>query len=309
MYLYIFPSRDYAVGSVSGVLASFVAVLSAHPIESVKVRMQTAQHLQSDASGQGFVGGLRALLRNPYAGVGPHLLQYALLNSVRFGSYAYAQAYFQRQAEQRRRAEESDGSWARPLGEAFACGAFSGLCVAASLHPLFVVKTHQQVNRLGVLEAASKLWQGEGLQGLYRTYLAGFVRFPFALGVFFSSYEALKRFVVFPASSEKTEVQQGAVSNYAQRAAFGAIAGMLCWTSVFPLDVVQSRVIGEAKYGPARQYPGAISAFRTLYRQEGLSAFSRGYSAVLIRAGPVNAVLLPVNDALKPLAERLLPQA
>merc|ERR1712050_191692 len=89
----------------------------------------------------------------------------------------------------------------------------------------------------------------------------------------------------------------------------GAVAGVACWTSVYPLDVVQSRVIGEAQYGASRKYPGALSCFATLYREEGLRAFTRGYSAVLLRSGPVNAVLLPVNDLMTPLADRLLPRA
>ena len=42
-------------------------------------------------------------------------------------------------------------------------------------------------------------------------------------------------------------------------------------------------------------------------QEAGLGGFTRGYSAVLLRAGPVNAVLLPMNEAAQPLVERLLP--
>ena len=89
----------------------------------------------------------------------------------------------------------------------------------------------------------------------------------------------------------------------------GAIGGITYWTSVYPLDMVQSRVIGEAQFGAAHSYPGVLSCFSQLYREEGLRAFTRGYSAVLVRSGPVNAVLLPVNDAMAPMADWLLPKA
>lgn len=284
MYLLVFPNRDYAVGAVSGVMAATVAVFFAHPIEAVKVRIQSEQPGSSPA---GFTWHrLVQLLRRPYSGIGPHLLQYSALNFIRFGSFAAAKAYFERQ-----HAEGAPGSQVAPLPlhELFQCGAFSGLCIAAVLHPLWVVKTHQQANRISIAEALCRLWQGEGVRGFFRGYASGFVRFPIALGVFFTSYEALKRPEVLG------------------RAGSGAVAGALCWTSIFPLDVVQSRMMGEATYGNGRIYTSAFTGFARIYRQEGLLGFTRGYSAVLLRSGPVNAVLLPVSDAVQPLAERLLP--
>ncbi|CAE7825984.1 Slc25a29 [Symbiodinium sp. CCMP2592] len=293
MYLWVFPNRDYAVGAISGVVASCAAVGLSHPIEAVKVRMQTAQHLEPGAASTS-LGRLAGLLQRPYYGVGPHLVQYMLLNSVRFGSYQAAQGYLQRRAGER-------PLW---LSEIFGAGAFSGFCVAALLHPLFVVKTHQQVNRLSTPQAAKRLWQGEGPKGLFRTFFAGFARFPLALGVFFSSYEAMKRSSsLWPFDRLGSEVAAVQLRN----SVYGAIAGVFCWTSVFPLDVVQSRVMGEAAYGADRKYTGVVACARELYRVEGLKAFVRGYSAVLMRAGPVNAVLFPAVDFLKPVVDKSLP--
>lgn len=276
MYYCFFPNRDYAVGALSGIFASCVAVLLSHPIESVKVRMQTAQHLSEPTAFR----RLAKLLWRPYYGIGPHLLQYMLLNSVRFGSFNAAQGYLQRRAGDRQLS----------LSEILAAGTFSGACIAATLHPLFVVKTHQQVNRLSTIEAMQRLWHGEGLPGFFRAFVSGFVRFPVALGVFFVTYEAMKRTPLFTTGI------------------YGATAGVLCWTSVFPLDVVQSRVMGEAIYGQGRQYTGVVSCTRQLFNTEGFAGFTRGYSAVLMRAGPVNAVLFPTVDMLKPLIEENLPK-
>jgi len=306
MYFYIFPNREYAVGACTGTLASTFAVLILHPVEAIKVRMQTAQHVGAEG---GLLARSALLLRRPYAGVGPHLLQYSLLNSVRFGSYAAAQGFFQRRnASSPEALGKTDlGKRQLMLSETFACGAFSGVCIAATLHPLFAIKTHQQANRLGVAEAATRLWHGEGVRGFFRAFAAGFVRFPIALGVFFTSYEALKRLSASsqPAAGGSSDPVRPVV-NF-RISASGALAGIACWTSIYPLDVVQSRVIGEAVYGPQRKYPTVSGTFATLLREEGAVSFVRGYSAVLVRSGPVNALLLPANEALAPMFERVLP--
>lgn len=304
MYLLVFPNRDYAVGAVSGVIASVAAILVAHPIDSVKVRLQRGE---SGTIGEGWGRRSAALLRRPYAGIGAHLLQYSALNFIRFGSFSALHAYFERQHA------HSGRGGLLPLLEVFWCGAFSGGCIAVLLHPLWVLKTYQQAQRVGVLEAASLMWEKEGIRGAFRGYLSGFVRFPLALGVFFTSYDALKRLESSHShgAEPRTDVPSGwsaDASRALRYAGCGACAGVLCWTSIYPLDVVQSRMMGEAATSP-RTYRSALGSFARVYREEGLRSFTRGYSAVLLRSGPVNAILLPVNDAAHPIADRLLPAA
>mmetsp|Transcript_49090 Transcript_49090/g.116854 ORF Transcript_49090/g.116854 Transcript_49090/m.116854 type:complete len:310 (+) Transcript_49090:136-1065(+) len=309
MYLIIFPNRDYAVGAVTGVAASVVALIFGHPVESIKVRLQSGE--VGRTSSEGMLSGAARLMNRPYAGFGAHLVQYSILNSVRFGSYSAAIGFF------RRRAEESGESPNRTpsLTEVFLAGSFSGCCMAAAAHPFWVVKTHQQANRLSPQEAMSRLWHGEGLRGLFRGYVSSFVRFPVALAVMFTAYEALGRAVSDAKSTTATASVEGDSRTALQsplrwlgKPLIGAVSGVLCWTSIYPLDVVQSRMLGEARYGQDRLYPSALQAFREVHREGGWKAFTRGYSAVLLRAGPVNAVLLPVNEGLHPLIQQALPQ-
>lgn len=324
MYLLVFPNRDYAVGALAGVVASAAAIFAAHPIESVKVRLQSGERGGSlDAP---WWRRVAELLRRPYCGIGPHLLQYSALNSIRFGSFAAAKGFFER-----RQAACSPGAVLLPLHETFLCGAFSGGCIAALLHPLWFVKTHQQANRLGVVEAGRRIWNAEGVRGFFRGYVSGFARFPIALGIFFASYEALKHPELLVGSDRSGKAgaalddtkQQAAhvdktpaagtggerIMQMLGRAGAGATAGVLCWTSIYPLDVVQSRMLGEAAFGQNRVYSSALTSFVKIYRTDGLRGFTRGYSAVLMRAGPINAVLFPVNDAAQPLVDSMLPPA
>ena len=145
-----------------------------------------------------------------------------------------------------------------------------------------MVKTHQQVNRISGTEACRRLFQGEGLRGFFRGYVSGFARFPLALGVFFATYEGLKRPALWreaPAFQPPptAEAGQTALATWLVRGGYGAFAGILCWTSIFPLDVVQSRMLGEAAYGADRRYAGALTSIRRIYAAEGAGAFVRGY--------------------------------
>lgn len=299
MYLWVFPNRDYAIGATGGLAASACAIFVSHPVESLKVRMQSGHF--GGGPGDSLLRRLGGLLWRPYYGIMPHLVQYSAFNSVRFGSFAAAKGHFQRR--------RGGHVGPLPLADIFLCGAFSGTCIAATLHPLFVLKTHQQVNRISLPEALGRLWHHEGVRGLFRGYLSGFARFPLALGVFFTMYEALSRPELLNLAAEPQHTTPGTVwpGWLGHCAMAGALSGIACWTSIYPLDVVQSRVMGEAAYGADRRYTGALTGFARLYQDGGPRAFLRSYSAVLVRSGPVNAVLLPASEAARPLVERLLP--
>ena len=88
----------------------------------------------------------------------------------------------------------------------------------------------------------------------------------------------------------------------------GGIAGIVTWASVFPLDVIKTRVQAQTSPGtlllgtsPDRQpllrpTPGdgrtlsAIEITREAYRLEGLRVFYRGLGICSLRAFIVNAV-------------------
>lgn len=85
----------------------------------------------------------------------------------------------------------------------------------------------------------------------------------------------------------------------------GGIAGIVTWGSVFPLDMIKTRLQAQPMYGHAiTPVPGEsqallqsqrpiLSSFqiaRETYRAEGLKAFYRGLGVCSVRAFIVNAV-------------------
>ena len=90
----------------------------------------------------------------------------------------------------------------------------------------------------------------------------------------------------------------------------GGIAGVVTWASVFPLDVIKTRlqspdVVAIESRHPAGQplleahsspEVGAVRIAKEIYRQEGFGGFFRGLGVCSIRAFVVNAV--QVSSAL-----------
>eukprot|EP00906_Rhabdomonas_costata_P024142 RCo034741 len=185
MYLWVFPSRDAAVGALSGASAGFVALLVAHPIETFKVRLQATPgpSVRSCRTLRAALGVYwRLLWVRPYSGIAIHLPQYAALNALRFAAFEAAKPWV----------------GVIPNGpppttkQLFLSGAFAGVVVAATLHPLFMLKTMQQAQRSSILPTVRALWAQEGLRGFYRTFCLGFFRYSVALGVFFSAFPWLR---------------------------------------------------------------------------------------------------------------------
>lgn len=104
-----------------------------------------------------------------------------------------------------------------------------------------------------------------------------------------------------------------------RRVAAGALAGCTAWSSIYPVDVLRSRIMAGAgrggggdggARGGGEAGGGVVRAEAVrLYRSGGARAFYRGIGATLLRAGPVAGVLLPVNDlALEALSRRYAEQ-
>ncbi|KAL4748292.1 mitochondrial substrate/solute carrier [Aspergillus terricola var. indicus] len=80
----------------------------------------------------------------------------------------------------------------------------------------------------------------------------------------------------------------------------GGIAGIVTWASVFPLDVIKTRLQANtiAAYAEARpllqvqtnkQTLGSFDLAREMYRAEGFKSFYRGIGVCSLRAFIVNA--------------------
>lgn len=121
----------------------------------------------------------------------------------------------------------------------------------------------------------------------------------------FWSYELCKRFM--------TAENEGTHQTAMKILLCGGIAGIVTWGSVFPLDMIKTRLQartipmrpsaeGQPLLRPQRQTLSAIQIAREAYRAEGMKAFYRGLGVCSIRAFIVNAVQVspPMSLVLLP---------
>ena len=78
-----------------------------------------------------------------------------------------------------------------------------------------------------------------------------------------------------------------------------ATAGIVCWTSIYPFDVVRNRIYSHHVMFPAElDTPGVTQMARMIYKEKGIGGFFKGIGPTVLRAGPVAATVLPIYDSV-----------
>ncbi|KAK3649947.1 hypothetical protein LTR56_006534 [Elasticomyces elasticus] len=204
----------------------------------------------------------------------------------------------------------------RPSGwTIWTAGALGGLATFFVSAPTELVKCRAQVSTQSSIEVTKALWKQGKLPGLYMGGGITSVRDAVGYGFYFWSYELAKRAV----STEEDSPNQRALKVLL----CGGLAGVVTWTSIFPMDALKTRVQtwdlmshtqppnagvaqpllgGQSLTNPLR--PSTLRIAKDMYAAEGVSVFFRGLGICNVRAFIVNAVQWAVYEYLmKQLAQ------
>jgi solute carrier family 25 (mitochondrial carnitine/acylcarnitine transporter), member 20/29 len=142
---------------------------------------------------------------------------------------------------------------------------------------------------------AKTVLKNDGLKGFYFGGVVTSLRDSIGYGFYFWSYELTKRLLLSRQHDPFLEASAADVL------ASGGIAGVITWASIYPLDVIKTRLqaqdVGSAlghesstllDGSPRRK--GAMQIAREVFRTEGAGAFYRGLGICSARAFIVNAV-------------------
>lgn len=126
-----------------------------------------------------------------------------------------------------------------------------------------------------------------GIRALYRGMIPTAVGVAPYVGINFASYEALRGIITPPG---KTSV--------VRKLSCGALAGSISQTLTYPFDVIRRKmqVTGMAS---ATKYNGAVDAFVTIARTEGLRGLYRGLWPNLLKVAPSIATSFFVYELVK----------
>ena len=266
--------QDFLAGTFGGIMG----VMVSFPFDTLKVRMQTQPNPP-------IYKGMIHCGKTMIADEGVKALYKGMLAPVSGAGAIKATLFASRRAIQTFLISSHPNTplsiWELSIAS---CGA--GFFASFVVTPVERVKVSLQasVNKsvasLGSFQCAKRLVATEGVfRGLFTGLTATVIREVPSYGVYFMSYEIGRRYFF--------KLQDGQVLQGPKAAVLGAIAGVLCWLPVYPIDVVKSKI----QAGKGTDYKGIWDCTVKTWRAEGNAAFWRGMTPTLLRAIPCHAAV------------------
>ncbi|KAI0786570.1 mitochondrial carrier [Abortiporus biennis] len=272
--------KDLTAGTAGGI----AQVLVGQPFDIVKVRMQTAPK----GTYHGMLHCAGGILKNEgplafYKGTVPPLLGIGVCVSIQFGAMEYSKRFF----GARNLANGIGGPDGLTLDGAqlFGSGVFAGLANGVVSGPVEHIRIRLQTQSAtnpvysGPWDAVRKIYSTNGIAGIYKGQAVTFLREASGYGMYFLAYEKLMQHEMASKGIKRDQVHP------AKAVLFGAAAGYALWAVIYPIDMVKSRMQTDGfSAADGQKYKSSIDCVRTVWRTEGISAFTRGLSPTLIRS-------------------------
>uniref|UniRef100_A0A2M4ANP4 Putative mitochondrial carnitine/acylcarnitine carrier protein n=1 Tax=Anopheles triannulatus TaxID=58253 RepID=A0A2M4ANP4_9DIPT len=275
------PTKYFIAGGFGGVCT----VLVGHPLDTIKVRLQT---MPIPPAGQAplYAGTLdcakktiaREGFRGLYKGMSAPMTGVAPIFAVSFFGFGMGKKIQQQTPD-----EELSNT------QLFVAGAISGIFTTTVMAPGERIKCLLQIQQggnspqkyNGMVDCAKQLYAEGGLRSIYKGSFATLLRDVPASGMYYFTYEYLKR-KMEPAPGAKPDATLALLGTIFA----GGMAGIANWAVGMPADVLKSRL----QTAPEGTYPNGIrDVFRELMKREGPLALYKGVTPVMLRAFPANA--------------------
>eukprot|EP01129_Flabellula_baltica_P002517 TRINITY_DN1232_c0_g1_i3.p1 TRINITY_DN1232_c0_g1~~TRINITY_DN1232_c0_g1_i3.p1 ORF type:complete len:213 (-),score=22.00 TRINITY_DN1232_c0_g1_i3:122-760(-) len=156
------------------------------------------------------------------------------------------------------------------FGQLVQVGLLTGFAESFITGPIELVKTEMQVSffkRKSTKEVVSYLFRNYGIKSFYRGFVPTLLRNTPGDAVYFGTYEFLK----WPLKEY--------LGYYPGTMLAGGLSGLCFWTTMYPLDVIKSRM----QLDQTKRYTSVLSTFRSILKNEGWKALWNGYPVVAVR--------------------------
>jgi len=257
--------NDFIAGSLAGIMQ----VITGQPFDLLKIKMQTeavAVSISSSASkiyvNDGVLGFYKGTL-SPLVGV-------SLCVSIQFGANEYA----------KRMMKSYTKSSQLPVPVLAMCGGFAGFCNAFVASPIELIRIKLQAQKAGThkftgsVQTLKYLYSHHGISGVFQGLNSTILREVPAYFTYFGVYEWLMQKAV------KTHKGRDQIPLY-KISIFGALAGCCLWLSIFPLDVIKSRIQSDTITNS--KYKSITDCASQIYAEQGSAGFYRGIKPCMLR--------------------------
>jgi len=276
--------RNYIAGYFSGVALVFVG----HPFDTIKVR------LQIEGNSSRFRGPIHCLSETVkkegvyglYKGMSPPLVMTGIVNFFLFGIQSMCVEVI----------KDRNLVGPDPVRQSMLGAIWSGAIISVLVTPMEGIKSRLQMQYAakagaaplyaGPWDCVKKVYQQLGMsKGIYRGWA------PVALcrmmnWSYFGGYQYFKQ-MALQRQQHATGATMPSVLSLSGSVFAGGMAGTCYWMSCYPLDVLKARLLAAPDVQPP-VYRGIAHAAQTIYHQQGIKGFFRGFTPCLVRSFPAN---------------------
>lgn len=298
---------------IAGGIAGSASVVVGHPMDTLKVRMQTAKGNPSMATlaiGSKY-GGPATLFR----GMAAPLSSAAAVNAVIFSSYGWSTRLYEQYSP--------DGY--SPFAKSFTCGCFAGLVQSVIICPMEHVKCRLQIQEtVGSAKSTTTLrtitrdilksgGSSANISALYRGWWITCWREVPAFGAYFSFYDLFNNRIQQIVEQRGTgseqivrnpEKQEPNQPKWFASVMAGGLTGAFTWGVVYPFDVIKTQ-IQTAPINTPKHERTIAAVTSKIIKEHGWKHLFRGLTITCLRAFPVNGIIFPVYEFMLLLVCRL----
>ena len=264
---------------LSGGFGGICTVVAGHPLDTIKVRLQTMPVVGPNVVPlySGTIDCARKTvakegIRGLYKGMGAPLCGVAPIFAISFYGFGLGKQLI----------KKTDDEQLTAL-KLFYAGAFSGIFTTIIMAPGERIKCLLQIQHAdakpkykGPIDCVKQLYKEGGIRSIFKGTCATLLRDIPASGMYFMTYECLKRWMT--PEGEKLGILPTILA--------GGSAGIANWIVGVPPDVLKSR-LQSAPEGTFKR--GIRDVFIDLMKNEGPRALYKGCAPVMLRAFPANA--------------------
>jgi solute carrier family 25 (mitochondrial carnitine/acylcarnitine transporter), member 20/29 len=258
--------------------------LSGQPFDTTKVRLQSAPEgtytgaldvVKKLVKNEGFKGFYKGTL-TPLVGVGACV-------SIQFGVNEFMKRHLM--ARNVRNGHDS----VLTDGQFYLSGMAAGMANAVLACPIEHIRIRLQTQTTGPalyhgpIDCIRKISSASGVSGLFRGMGPTLLREGHGMGAYFFAFEALVKRDMASNRIERKDIPGWRLCLY------GAGAGYAMWFSVYPIDVIKSKLQTDKLIRGEQAYSGSIDCAKKIIAAQGFKGFFRGFVPTLLRAAPVNA--------------------
>lgn len=282
---------DSAIDFTCGTLGGIATVYTGQPLDTIKVKMQMFPELYKNALRCGYETYKNdGIYRGLYAGTVPALAANVSENAVLFFSYGLCQKAM---ANINKKKDVSElNSFQNALS-----GSGAAFFASLVLCPTELVKCRLQSAReisntsIGPMKLVKDIFKKSGIRGFYHGIVPTFAREMPGYFFFFGTYE-LTRSLMTPKNKTKDDI------GIVKTAICGGLGGVSLWVSIFPADVVKSRIQIDSHSALAKG--GFLNALYTIFKNEGIAALYSGLGPTVIRSFiATGALFVTVEESKK----------